>query len=77
MTISRRHTHENADAAGFQNSRKVYFEAHEDSIYIKQVLKMAMQQIYLPMLYKRYAGKPVEKGLVIFADAHHEDLPFP
>ena len=44
--------------------------------YIKQVLKMAMQQIYLPMLYKRYAGKPVEKGLVIFADAHHEDLPF-
>ena len=44
--------------------------------YIKQVLKMAMQQIYLPMLYKRYAGKPVEKGLVIFADAHHEELPF-
>ena len=44
--------------------------------YIKQVLKMAMQQIYLPLLYKRYAGKPVEKGLVIFADAHHEDLPF-
>ena len=40
--------------------------------YIKQVLKMAMQQIYLPLLYKRYAGKPVEKGLVIFADAHHE-----
>lgn len=37
---------------------------------------MAMQQIYLPLLYKRYAGKPVEKGLVIFADAHHEDLPF-
>ena len=44
--------------------------------YIKQVLKMAMQQIYLPLLYKRYAGKPVEKGLVIFADAHHENLPF-
>ncbi|MED9990642.1 MAG: CDP-glycerol glycerophosphotransferase family protein [Coprococcus sp.] len=44
--------------------------------YIKQVLKMAMQQIYLPLLYKRYAGKPVEKGLVIFADAHHEELPF-
>lgn len=44
--------------------------------YIKQVLKMAMQQVYLPMLYKRYAGKPVEKGLVIFADAHHEELPF-
>lgn len=44
--------------------------------YIKQVLKMAMQQIYLPLLYKRYAGKPVEKGLIIFADAHHEDLPF-
>ena len=35
MTISRRHTHENADAAGFQNSRKVYFEAHEDSILYK------------------------------------------
>ena len=44
--------------------------------YIKQALKMAMQQIYLPLLYKRYAGKPVEKGLVIFADAHHEELPF-
>ena len=35
MTISRRHTHENADAAGFQNSRKVHFETHEDSILYK------------------------------------------
>ena len=37
---------------------------------------MAMQQIYLPLLYKRYAGKPVEKGPVIFADAHHEATAF-
>lgn len=35
MTISRRHTHENADAAGFRNNRKGYFAAHEDSILYK------------------------------------------
>ena len=44
--------------------------------YIKQVLKMGMQQIYLPMLYRRYSGKKTEKGLVIFADAHHNGIPF-
>lgn len=37
---------------------------------------MAMQQIYLPALYKIYSGKNTEKGLVIFADAHNERMPF-
>lgn len=39
---------------------------------IKQVVKMAMQQIYMPMCYGKYVRKNpnIEKGLVLFADSH-------
>lgn len=43
---------------------------------IKQLLKMGMQQFYLPALYKKYSRRKTERGLVLFADAHHTELPF-
>lgn len=43
---------------------------------LKQYMKMFLQNVLLPLVYAWYARKPVQKGLVIFADAHHEDIPF-
>lgn len=44
--------------------------------YVKQLAKMAMQQLYMPAVYKKAAKNQIEKGLVIFADAHHTHMPF-
>ncbi len=43
---------------------------------IKQLLKMFLQNILLPLFYTWYARKPVEKGSILFADAHHDEVPF-
>ncbi len=43
---------------------------------IKQLIKMFLQNILLPVFYAWYARRPVTKGSVIFADAHHDELPF-
>ncbi|MCD7735671.1 MAG: CDP-glycerol glycerophosphotransferase family protein [Lachnospiraceae bacterium] len=43
---------------------------------IKQWIKMLLQNIVLPLVYFFYSRRPVEPGLVIFADAHHEEIPF-
>ncbi|MCD7884461.1 MAG: CDP-glycerol glycerophosphotransferase family protein [Lachnospiraceae bacterium] len=43
---------------------------------IKQLIKMLLQNILLPLLYKMYSRRPVEEGLVLFADAHHSEMPF-
>ena len=43
---------------------------------IKQWIKMILQNIILPLIYRFYAGRPVEKGLVLLADAHHREMPF-
>lgn len=43
---------------------------------IKQLLKMFLQNILLPLFYAWYARKPVEKGSILFADAHHDQIPF-
>lgn len=77
MTISRRHTHENADAAGFQNSRKVYFEAHEDSILYKTGVENGDAAGLSADALQTVCRKAGRKGAGNFADAHHEDLPFP
>ncbi len=37
---------------------------------------MFLQNALLPLIYNIYRGKPVEKGLILFADGHHEELPF-
>lgn len=43
---------------------------------VKQYLKMFMQGIFLPAVYWLYRYLPVQNKRVIFADAHHETLPF-
>ncbi len=43
---------------------------------IKQYIKMLLQNILLPLLYEWFRRCPVRKGTVIFADAHHEQMPF-
>ncbi|MCD7909370.1 MAG: CDP-glycerol glycerophosphotransferase family protein [Clostridium sp.] len=43
---------------------------------IKQYLKMFMQGVFLPTVYFMYCRQPINERLVIFADAHHDSLPF-
>lgn len=43
---------------------------------IKQMIKMFLQNMLLPLFYAWYARKPIEKGLILFADAHHDEIPF-
>lgn len=48
------------------------------SLQTKQFLKMAMQNVILPVTYGfwkcLYAGK--KQDLIVFADAHHDSMPF-
>ncbi len=43
---------------------------------LKQKIKMLLQNRLLPLVYGAYCRRPVEKGLVLFADAHHAEMPF-
>lgn len=43
---------------------------------IKQYIKMLLQNVLLPLVYLCFCRRPVREGTVIFADAHHEELPF-
>ena len=44
--------------------------------YIKQVVKMCVQNVILPMIYFCNKFRPVEKGRVLMADAHNRKIPF-
>lgn len=44
-------------------------------LYIKQYMKMAAQNVILPVWYALCCRKPVVPGLVVFADAHHDSRP--
>ena len=41
----------------------------------KQVIKQAVQNAVLPVCYRVNHGRPVNPGLVVFADAHHDRRP--
>ncbi|MDO5539796.1 MAG: CDP-glycerol glycerophosphotransferase family protein [Eubacteriales bacterium] len=43
---------------------------------IKQYLKMGVQNIFLPAVYRIYCRKEINSNVVLFADAHHTELPF-
>ncbi len=43
---------------------------------LKKYIKMFLQNIGLPVIYALYRHRPIQKGLILFADAHHEDMPF-
>lgn len=43
---------------------------------LKQYVKMGVQNIFLPVVYRLCRRSRVQKNLVVFADAHHRDTPF-
>lgn len=43
--------------------------------FIKQCLKMALQNIILPVVYFFAKTRHIVNGLVVFADAHHDNCP--
>ncbi|MFV0343464.1 MAG: CDP-glycerol glycerophosphotransferase family protein [Anaerocolumna sp.] len=43
---------------------------------IKQYIKMVFQNIVLPTIYYVYSRGKIDENLVVFADAHHENLPY-
>ena len=43
---------------------------------IKQYIKMLLQNAVLPLVYQCFRHAPVREGSVIFADAHHGQMPF-
>lgn len=44
--------------------------------YFKQIIKMGVQHIYLPVVYLFYRRQKVDKRLILFTDTHHDDIPF-
>ncbi len=44
--------------------------------FVKEQLKMLLQHTMLPAVYRLGALRRVQKGLVVFADAHHDSIPF-
>ncbi|MCR5793458.1 MAG: CDP-glycerol glycerophosphotransferase family protein [Lachnospiraceae bacterium] len=42
----------------------------------KQFIKMFTQQILLPVVYNRYRHTQINTNKIIFADAHHDSLPY-
>ena len=43
---------------------------------IKQIVKIVMQNMVFPLFYRIGAIRPVDKRLVVFADSHHNDVPY-
>lgn len=46
------------------------------TLRLKQYLKMFMQNALLPFFYRVGRRKKVQPGLVVFADSHHNDIPY-
>ncbi len=44
--------------------------------FVRQCVKMMIQSIFLPVLYRIYAMKKVDDRLIVFADAHHTSTPY-
>ena len=43
---------------------------------VKQFVKIIMQNIVFPFFYRIGKIAPVDDRLVIFADSHHDDVPY-
>lgn len=43
---------------------------------VKQFAKMAMEHLLFPLVYFFYCFQKPQKGLILFADAHHDQRPF-
>lgn len=46
------------------------------AFFFKQLIKMGVQHVYLPLLYLFFRAKKVNKNFVLFSDAHHDSIPF-
>lgn len=44
--------------------------------FVRQMIKMIVQSVVLPLWYDIHKGKQIDEKLVIFADAHHKETPF-
>ncbi len=44
-------------------------------VLVRQYIKMAVQNLLLPAVYHLHRTKQIEKGLVVFADAHNAKVP--
>ncbi len=56
--------------------KKYYLKKRLISFYSRQILKMFLQHLILPFVYFINKWRPINKNLVIFADAHHNKIPF-
>jgi CDP-glycerol glycerophosphotransferase (TagB/SpsB family) len=56
--------------------KKYYLKKRLISFYSRQIFKMTLQHVLLPLVYFINKWRPVDKDLVIFADAHHKKIPF-
>ena len=43
---------------------------------IKQIVKITMQNIVFPVFYQIGKLRPVDRRLVVFADSHHDEVPY-
>lgn len=46
------------------------------SFYFKQIVKMGVQHIYLPVIYFFGCVQKVDKKMILFSDTHHDSIPF-
>lgn len=44
--------------------------------WFRQCMKMLLQNVLLPVVYRCFCHAPVRKGSILMADAHHTELPF-
>jgi len=43
---------------------------------VRQIIKMTVQNVILPLVYRVHRKKPVNDRLILFADAHHDSIPY-
>ncbi|MBR1693560.1 MAG: CDP-glycerol glycerophosphotransferase family protein, partial [Lachnospiraceae bacterium] len=43
---------------------------------VRQMIKMAVQNVLLPFVYRIHRRKTVNKRMLLFADAHHDTIPY-
>lgn len=46
------------------------------SFYFKQIIKMGVQHIYLPVVYFISSRQKADKKVILFSDTHHDSIPF-
>ena len=58
-----------------QKRKKMKLLSSDLKIRIRQYVKMALQNVLLPVVYNIAKHQGIERGLVVFADAHNQKVP--